>query len=217
MLVTAMLYAVRVSKLAESRTDRRGNLSQTAPKTHPIEEERALIEAASSGDRLAFRKLYDHYCDFVVRNVARLIGQSSELEDVVQDVFVQVHRSLDSFRFDCAFTTWLYRVTRNVTISHIRKRPSTVELKDWRALRADNQQWSKLEARDMLRVLNAALENVSVEYREAFLLHEIDGMKLREIAELTGESINTIAARVRRTREKLQSTLEANVKELRDE
>jgi RNA polymerase sigma-70 factor (ECF subfamily) len=212
-----MLYAVDVKRIAQRRNRGQEHVSQTAAKTDPIADERALIEAAANGDRVAFRRLYDHYFSFVVRNVARLVGQSSELEDIVQDVFVQVHRSLDSFRFDCAFTTWLYRVTRNVTISHIRKRPSTVELKDWRNLRADNTAWSKLEARAMLRVLNAALENVSVEYREAFLLHEIDGMKLREIAELTGESINTVAARVRRTREKLQATLETNVKELRDE
>lgn len=213
MLATAMLYAIRDEK--PDRGDER--VTQTAHKTEAINDERALIEAAARGDRLAFRRLYDHYFDYVLRNVTRLIGHSSELEDIIQDVFVQVHHSLDAFRFDCTFTTWLYRVTRNVTISHLRKRPSTVELKDWRALRADNTAWSKLEARDLLRVLNAALENVSVEYREAFLLHEIEGMKLREIAELTGESLNTIAARVRRTREKLQATLEANVKELRDE
>lgn len=217
MLATAMLYAIGIGEHAEKRSRGRNNVSQTAYKTDPMADETGLIEAAAAGDRVAFRRLYDHYFDYVLRNVVRLIGQSSDLEDVVQDVFIQVHRSIGSFRFDCAFTTWLYRVTRNVTISHIRKRPSTVELKDWRNLRADNTAWGKLEARDMLRVLNAALESVSVEYREAFLLHEIDGLKLREIADLTGESINTIAARVRRTREKLQDTLETNVKELRDE
>ena len=51
-------------------------------------------------------------------------------------------------------------------------------------------------------------DNVAIEYREAFLLHEVEGLKLREISELTGESINTIAARVRRTRERLQEVLE---------
>jgi len=176
--------------------------------------EAGLIEAAASGDMVAFRALYDAHFDYVTRNVARLVGASPDLEDIVQDVFVNVHRSLGRYRGDCKFTTWLYRVTRNVTIDHLRSRSvNTIELDAWRPLRADTNAWKQLEARDLLRALNAALQHVSPEYREAFFLYEIEGMKLREIAELTGDSINTIAARVRRTRERLQAVLEVKDRE----
>lgn len=173
-----------------------------------VDEEQIWIEAAASGDVAAFRLLYDRHFDFVSRQVGRVMGPGGELEDVVQEVFVQVFRSLHSYRNESKFTTWLYRVAYNVTISHLRKTPRTVELADWRALREPTSQWNKLEARDMCRVLYAALEQVPGDQREAFLLFEVEGLKLREIAELTGESINTIAARVRRTRERLQVVLE---------
>lgn len=172
------------------------------------DQQREWLEAAASGDVDAFRRLYDRHFDFVARCVGRVMGPGPELEDVVQEVFVQVFRSLDSYRHESAFTTWLYRVAYNVTVSHLRKKPHTVELSAYRPLREPASAWGKLEARDMCRVLYAALENVNPDHREAFLLYEVEGMKLREIAEMTDESINTIAARVRRTREKMHSVLE---------
>lgn len=174
----------------------------------PEDEERQWIESAAAGDVAAFRRLYDRYFDYVTRQVGRVMGPGGELEDVVQEVFVQVFRSLDAYRHEAAFSTWLYRVAYNVTVSHLRKQPRTVELSAWRPLREPSSSWQKLEARDMCRVLYAALERVSPDHREAFLLYEVEGMKLREIAEVTGGSINTIAARVRRTRERLASVLE---------
>lgn len=179
-----------------------------------VDEEQVWIAAASKGDVAAFRLLYDRHFDFVTRQVGRVMGPhfgrvGGEREDVVQEVFVQIFRSLHSYRSESKFTTWVYRVAYNVTISHLRKTPRTVELADWRALREPSASaWNKLEARDMCRVLYAALEQVPEDQRECFLLFEVEGMKLREIAEFTGESINTIAARVRRTRERLQQVLE---------
>ena len=173
------------------------------------DEEELCIDAAVHGDMAAFRTLYDRHFEFVTRQVGRIMGPGGDLEDVVQEVFVAVYRSLHGYRGDSRFTTWLYRLTYNVTVSHLRKRPRMVELSAWRPLRDSQGAWARLEARDMVRVLYAALDNVAPDHREAFLLHEVEGMRLREIAELTGESINTIAARVRRTRERMQEVLEA--------
>lgn len=173
-----------------------------------IDEEQAWIAAAAGGDVAAFRRLYDRHFDFVTRTVSRVMGPGADLEDVVQEVFVHVFRSLQSYRNESKFTTWLYRLTYNVTISHLRRMPRMVELADWRPLREPISAWNKLEARDMCRVLYAALEQVPDDHREAFLMFEIEGMKLREIAELTGEPLPTIAARVRRTRERMQQVVE---------
>ena len=173
-----------------------------------VDEEQVWIEAAANGDMAAFRLLYDRHLGFVSRTVGRVLGPGNDIEDVVQDVFVQVFRSLGSYRSESKFTTWLYRVAYNVAISHLRKKPRTVELADYRALREPGSTWARLEARAMCRVLYSALEQTSEENREAFLLFEVEGLKLREIAELTGASLNTVAARVRRTRERLQSVLE---------
>ncbi len=168
------------------------------------------VEAAANGDMQAFRRLYDQYVSYVRHNVARLVGPRPEVDDLIQDVFVEVHRSLDSFRKDSRFKTWLYRVTRNVTIDHLRKKKKTVELAELQPLRANARTLSKIEARDQVKALYAVLDQVSAESREAFILFEVEELKLREIAEMTDTSINTVAARVRRTRERLRTFLETS-------
>lgn len=194
--------------LLQERRRRNAMKSKTATSIEP-EIERKWVLQAQTGDSTAFRWLYDRHLDRATHQVGRIMGPGADIEDVVQDVFVQVFRSIGNYRFESKFSTWLYRVTYNVTISHLRKQPKTVELADWRPLRDNVSTWSRLEARDLVRVLYAALEHVQPEAREAFLMHEVEGMKLREIAELTGDSLNTISARVRRTREKLQAVLES--------
>lgn len=172
------------------------------------EQERELVERAGCGDMLAFRKLYDCYLRRTSAQVARILGPCPEIEDVVQEVFVQVHRSLHKFRGDSAFSTWLYRVTWNVSVSHLRRRSPTVDLPALRQFASTREAWGQLEAREKLRTLYAALDDLPDDYREAFVLFELEGMALNEIAEMTDTSLNTIASRVRRSRERLRALLE---------
>lgn len=173
----------------------------------PAEEERRWAQRAAEGDMRAFRCIYDRYLPKVLRHVTRILGPTADVEDVVQEVFVQMHRSLPSFRGESRLSTWTYRLTWNVAISHRRRRRKVVDLSAVRALRLSTEDWKRLEARDLCRTLGAALEGVSDDAREAFLLVDVEGMKLREVAELTDTSINTVAARVRRTRDKLREAL----------
>lgn len=182
------------------------NMAQTEPQYDP---EALMIRRAAGGDMKAFRRIYEENVDQVIHHVGRLLGPRAEVEDAVQEVFVRVHKSLKDYRGECQFSTWLYRVTRNVAIDHLRKRKKTVSLDDWRTLRANGNAWKRLEARDQLRALYAALEKLNVDYREAFLLYEVEGLKLREIAEMMDLPIGTAASRVRRAREELRSVLES--------
>ncbi|MEM1348903.1 MAG: RNA polymerase sigma factor [Myxococcota bacterium] len=166
------------------------------------------VEQAKQGDAGAFRKLYESNYKRVYCHVARVIGPGGEVDDVAQEVFVQVYRSLPKFRGDSAFTTWLYRVTWNVAVSHLRRRVPTVELPALRKFACDDGQWEKLEAREKLRTLYAAIDDLPTEHREAFVMFEIEGRALKDIAEITGDSLNTVASRVRRSRERLRALLE---------
>jgi RNA polymerase sigma-70 factor (ECF subfamily) len=171
-------------------------------------EEKAIIARAQKGDMTAFRALYDAHLRRVISQVGRIMGPGPEVEDVVQNVFIQVHRSLPSFKGDSKFSTWLYRVTWNVTVSHMRRRVPMVDLPALRQFAVSDEMWSHLEARERLRTLHAGIADLPRDYREAFVLFEIEGKSLKEISELTGESINTIASRVRRSRERLRALLE---------
>lgn len=189
-----------------------------SPATQPIvsspvadndAEDVRLAARAAVGDRVAFRAIYDRYAQRVARHVVRVVGAGGEVEDITQEVFVQLHRSLPTFRGESKLSTFIYRVTWNVSVSHLRRRRKVVELTPARSLQLKTEDWKRLEARDLCRVLETALSGVSADAREAFLLCDVEGMKLREVAELSGESLNTIAARVRRTRTKLRDALEA--------
>jgi RNA polymerase sigma-70 factor (ECF subfamily) len=168
-----------------------------------------LARRIKDGDMAAFRSLYDLYLKRVCAQIARLLGPGSDVEDVAQEVFVHIYRSIHNFREESALSTWIYRLTWNVTISHLRRRaPQTVDLPSLRQFACEQDQWSKLHAREQLRTLYAALDELPDDYREAFILFEMDGLSLQEIAEMTSESLNTVASRVRRSRERLRALLE---------
>lgn len=209
---TPYLRLVRDNSPADEAPTDAHSSSQTydaVNSTAPRDDEAAWIAAAANGDMVAFRRIYDRYLHKVAGQVGRLLGPQDDVEDVVQDVFVQLYKSLPKFRGDSRFSTWLYRLTFNVAVSHRRKvarLPENVELEPFHA---PTGAWSKLEARDLTRMLYSILESVNEDAREAFILCDIEGMTLREISEMFDVSINTIAARVRRTREKVVEELQA--------
>ena len=144
----------------------------------------------------------------VNRRITRLIGYGRETDDVILEVFIQVYRSLGSFRQGEPFEPWLIGVTTNVARTHLRKRARTLDLAALLNFSVAADGWARLAARAKVRILHAALDQVADEAREAFVLHTLEGLTLAEIAENTGVSINTIAARVRRTRARLKGILD---------
>ncbi len=168
-----------------------------------MSDEEKLVKAAAAGDMEAFRRIYQRYLDQVTRTVGRYLGPGPDVEDVVQDAFVALHKSLDNVSDYAAFEGWVFRVARNVAISHRRKQRTSVDLTRLQPLQSPINQWKKLAAREKVRALYAAMDCLSEEKREALILYEIEGLTLQEIADETDTSINTIASRVRRGRKKL--------------
>ncbi len=186
--------------------------SATSAKKAPMDAnaiDQDLVRRTVDGDMGAFRELYDRHLRRVTAQVGRIMGPWNDVEDTVQEVFVQLHRALPSYRHDSRFTTWLYRIAWNVTVSYIRQQSRQRHRDSLADIRLSDDDWGRLDARSQMKVLYAALEEVSEAGRQAFVLHEVEGRPLREVAELTEVSINTAAARVRRTRERLKEILVA--------
>ena len=123
-----------------------------------MDPDAALIRRAQEGDTRAFRQLFTRHQGTVSRIVYRMIGPSPDVEDVVQDVFLNVYRSLPSFRGDSKFSTWLYRLATNVTRMHLRRgrsRPrfADVEVPEERAKRRMADLAARGEAFDFAEVL----------------------------------------------------------------
>ncbi len=171
-------------------------------------EEAEWIVAAANGDMTAFRKIYDQYLDQVTRTVGRYLGPRPEIEDVVQEAFIELHRTLERVSDYDAFGGWVYRVARNVAISHVRKTSTSVDLVALQVLEEPTSQWRRLAARQKVRALYTAMDGLSDNQREAIIMYEIEGHTLQQIADQTDTSINTIASRVRRGREKLLTLIE---------
>lgn len=159
-----------------------------------------LVERWRAGEAGAFAELFRRHRHDVTRLVHRMLGQNPDLEDVVQEVFFQVHRSLKDFRGQSRFSTWLYRVTVNVVLMYRRAakaRPVLVEEVDAEGPRdsgalPDEQAARAARARAFHRILDA----LSEKKRTVFVLHEIEGLAPLEIAKIVDSPVLTVRTRL---------------------
>ena len=171
-----------------------------AQKTGFQTDEKALIRAAQQGDQDAFGQLVRAYDQSVLRLAMNLLRSSEDAQDVYQEAFLRVYRNLNSFRFDCSFHTWLYRIVTNLCLDHMRKRKvrkeesSQVEGSDGPVDRMDAVQESRAESDPQRSVLAGELREriektlgeLTPRERMVFELRHYQGLKLRNIGEILG-------------------------------
>jgi RNA polymerase sigma-70 factor (ECF subfamily) len=168
----------------------------------------AAREAVKPGD---FKSLYDAWAADVARWIRAMGGPSADRDDILQEVFVVVHRRLSDFDGQ-NLAGWLYRITahqvrdfrRRLWFKHIFKR--SVPLSD-RMTSAGPTPLVLFESREKQEELDRLLAKLSEPLRTAFVLFEIEGYTGEEIATMHGTSINTVRARILRARKKLTALL----------
>ncbi len=149
----------------------------------------------------SFREVYDRYFPFVWRSAANRGVPVAALDDVVQEVFIVIHRKLPEFEARSSVRTWLAGITRRVVADYVRKRgnqPVAHEPLEREPAAAAGVE--SIERKAALEVLDALLAKMSEEQREVFLLHEIEHLSGAEIAELTEINENTVWTRLRAAR-----------------
>lgn len=167
--------------------------------TAPAELE-DLVRRSQRGDRIAFAELFRRHRGDVSRLVFRMLGPSADIEDVVQEVFLQVHKSLGEFRGQAKFTTWLHRVTVNVVLMvrrAARSRPvfSGEPLSD---VEPDRRLLPDEDAarRQRIAAFRRLLDRLPEKKRTVFILHEIEGMSPAEIGEIVDAPVLTVRTRL---------------------
>jgi RNA polymerase sigma-70 factor (ECF subfamily) len=182
-------------------------LLRAADRHAPPEAARAPAELAPAPAPVpAFREVYDDYFGFVWRNAANRGVPSAALDDVVQEVFIVVHRKLPEFEARSSLRTWIAGIVRRVVADYVRKRgnqPAGDETLE-REPPAGLEPAELLERKAAVDLLDALLAKMSEEQREVFVLHEIERMSGGEIAELTGANENTVWTRLRAARRVFQ-------------
>jgi RNA polymerase sigma-70 factor (ECF subfamily) len=158
---------------------------------------------------LDFRRLYESYKHKVYGTIHHVIGPSDEVDDIVQSVFLEIHRSLPRYQGQSKLSTWIYRIAVNVALQHIRKKrrrrvflffsPPDPE----RDYDSSTDTRPGHEQRDLLRKIHGLLDHVSEKKRIVFILHELDGREMDEIAELLDIPLNTVRSRLHAARVEL--------------
>lgn len=162
-----------------------------------------VIAACRDGDADAFQRMYDAQVQRVYRLAARMVGVN-DASDVTQLVFLNVFRSIRNFKGESRFDTWLYRLTVNESLQHLRRN------RRWRCRELDwepMEQSRQLEAPEQREILDRALAKVDPDLRAIFLLREVEQLAYREIAAVLEMSEGTVASRLNRARRELQAAL----------
>jgi RNA polymerase sigma-70 factor (ECF subfamily) len=163
-----------------------------------------LIARAREGDLDAFAELVRRHERGVRAVITRLIGDERDVEEAAQDVFVQAWRSLDAFREESSFFTWLYRIAVNEALMRLRRnRPATAEL-----VEADEPGVSPADESSMRDVLLASIAELPFEERAALLLRDLHGLSNQEVADTLGVSLGAAKSRVHRARMQVRAALE---------
>jgi len=187
--------------------------SEAAPGPKPAAgDEGAVLAKAASGDKVAFKTLYVRHRPDVARLVFRMLGARSDLEDVVQEVFFQVFRSLKDFRGQSKFSTWLHRVTVNVVLMHrraARSRPTYAEeaASDITPDRDTVLPDEDADRRERMRAFGRLLDRLAEKKRTVFVLHELEGVQPAEIATIVGAPVLTVRTRLFYARRELEAML----------
>lgn len=175
-------------------------------------DEAGLVERAALGDAAAFRVLFQRHRGDVARLVYRMLSAPADLEDVVQEVFVQVYRSLKDFRGQAKLSTWIHRVTVNVVLMHRRSAKSRPVLTEEASSDIVADEVGTLpdedtERRERIRAFQRLLARLADKKRVVFVLHELEGLSPGEISDIVGAPVLTVRTRLFYARRELEAML----------
>jgi len=177
-----------------------------------------LIAEVRDGNQQSFEELIGRYSNKVFSLASRLTRNAEDAEEVLQDVFVTVHRKIESFEGKSSFSSWLYRVTVNAAFMKLRKRKQdqSVALEEVMqqshvlpALKSPESAYvdSQSIRNEMLEALECAIRKLPDDYRPVFILRDVDGLTSKEVGRLLDLTIPAVKSRLHRSRLMLRRRL----------
>ena len=189
------------------------------------ELERSLLRRLRDRDERAFRELIDDHRDRVFNITYRMLGNRAEAEDVAQEVFITVFKTIESFREESKFSTWLYRVTVNhcknrikyLARRHDRDKDELDETSNQTngavsgmPVRAANPD-KALASAQMEKLLQEAIADLDADQREVVILRDVEELSIEEICEITKLPDGTVKSRLHRARLVLRKRMQRHV------
>lgn len=185
-------------------------------------DDTVLIREAQAGNRAAFEELIRQYDRAVLRLALHLTGSEADAQDMYQEAFLKAYRNLGSFRFECSFYTWIYRIVTNLCLDHLRKKQVRKEdapvvtdedggehellyqVPDGRA--GANPERDLLRRELSYRIVRS-LEKLTPRERMVFELKHYHGMKLRTVGEILNTTEETAKNTLFRATQKMRAAL----------
>ncbi|ADL55212.1 RNA polymerase sigma factor RpoE [Gallionella capsiferriformans] len=183
------------------------------------EVDQQLVERVQRGDKHAFDLLVAKYQRKLGRLILRFVRDTGEAEDVTQEAFIKAYRALPGFRGDSAFYTWLYRIgintAKNYLLANKRRAPTSTpfdaeeaeSFEDAGLLHEISTPENELMSKQVVSVVQAALQQLPEDLRSALTLREIEGLSYEEIAGVMNCPVGTVRSRIFRAREAVAEKL----------
>ncbi len=177
-----------------------------------VQEEYSLIDRIVAGEEVLYATLVDKYKSYAYTIALKIVENKPEAEEVAQDGFIKAFQHLKKFNREAKFSTWLYRIVFNTAISYKRKTKQPLQSIENSILEYTERADHDLEKDDKQVFIAQAMEKLSEADRLAVQLYYIKEYSLDEIAELSGQNINTLKVRLHRARQRLADELKRILK-----
>ena len=182
-------------------------------------EDFELVDRLRTGDEAAYRLIVDTYQRFVLNTCYRFVHQSETAEDITQEVFIEIYRSVKSFRADSKLSTWIYRIAITKSLDYMKSQKRKKRFAVLKSLFGDDEiteqiespgninPQKQLENEDRLRILSWALEKLPENQRIAFSLSKYNELSYQEISDILGISISAVESLIHRAKLNLKKKL----------
>lgn len=189
--------------------------------------ESRFIERLRGRDERAFNDLVQRYEQRVFRLVFRMLGRRDEAEDMVQEVFVQVFKAVESFRGDSKLSTWIYRIAINLCknrAKYLSRRRTDAQdelsqMSEWRSLHEGrgitvgetNRPDQVVQGYQLETIVRLSIAQLDADFREVLVLRDIEDLPYEDIMEITGLPEGTVKSRIHRARAMLKQRIESQM------
>ena len=182
--------------------------------------ETELIRKLSAGDENSFKQLFDQYKTLVFNTAAGFLTNEKEAEDITQEVFIQVFRSIKQFEERSKISTWIYRITITKCLDELRKKKTRKRFAFFTNLLDKDDDTGKelfvdyehpgvdLDKKELSKILFKEIEKLPENQRIAFVLNKVEHLGYTEISEVMGTSVSSVESLIFRARSNLKKNLE---------
>ncbi len=174
------------------------------------ERDNDLIKAVAKGNREAFRQLYGSYSDKVYNTALSYSKSVEDAEEITQDVFMKIFKKADGFKTKSSVSTWIYRITVNSAINHVKRKKRFSFIQFGKEIEAPEFEHPavKLENQENAKALFQVIDSLPFNQRTAFILSYVEELPRQQVAEVMELSLKAVESLLQRAKQSLRKMLE---------